>query len=326
MKRWHELLRKTTLVIGAKVGPGLLAINRLTFGALGLFCGDTVVTTWAAEEGPITFAQVRVGLLFSKPHLMICSQTTLVIDAKVGPGLLAKVRITFGALSPFGGDTVVTTWAAEEGPITFAQVRVGLHFSKPHLMICSQTTLVIDAKVGPGLLAKVRITFGALGLFCGDTVVTTWAAEEGPITFAQVRVGLHFSKPHLMICSQTTLVIDAKVGPGLLAKVRITFGALSPFGGDTVVTTWAAEEGPITFAQVRVGLHFSKPHLMICSQTTLVIGAKVGPGLLAIVRVTFGARGPFGSATLSIHELPVTFAQVTVPLFAGHVPILTYIC
>ena len=54
---------------------------------------------------------------------------------------------------------------------------------------------------------------------------------------------------------------------------------------------------------------------MICSQTTLVIDAKVGPGLLAIVRVTFGARGPFGSATLSIHEQPVTVAQVTVPSF-----------
>ena len=185
-----------------------------------------------------------------------------------------------------------------------------------------KTTLVIGAKVGPGLLAIIRLTFGARGRFCGDTVVTTWAAEEGPITFAHVGVGgLPFSKQHFMICSQTTLVIGAKVGPGFLAKFRITFGALSPFGGDTVVTTWAAEEGPITFAPVRVGLHFSKPHLIICSQTTLVIDAKVGPGLLAIVRVTFGARGPFGSATLSIHEQPVTVAQVTVPSFARHVRI-----
>ena len=120
---------------------------------------------------------------------------------------------------------------------------------------------------------------------------------------------------------KTTLVIGAKVGPGLLAIIRLTFGARGRFCGDTVVTTWAAEEGPITFAPVRVGLHFSKPHLIICSQTTLVIDAKVGPGLLAIVRVTFGARGPFGSATLSIHEQPVTVAQVTVPSFARHVRI-----
>ena len=84
----------------------------------------------------------------------------------------------------------------------------------------------------------------------------------------------------------------------MFAIVRVTFGALNPFGGDTLVTTWAAEEGAITFGQVRFGLHFNKRHLMICSQTALVIAAEVGPGLLAIV----GGHLRSTEAHLSTHK------------------------
>jgi hypothetical protein len=57
------------LVIAAHVGPGLLAMVKVTFRTLCPFGGDTFIV--ATQVGPVAFAKMEVTLDFSEPHLVI---------------------------------------------------------------------------------------------------------------------------------------------------------------------------------------------------------------------------------------------------------------